>query len=209
MIRLVIIDDHALFIDGVKAMLKNDPEIAVKGTAFKGSEAISMIHDMEADVALMDINLPDIDGIALSKRLLEIRPSLRILAVTMHNEHSFIKQMLKNGATGYVLKNIGKEELIKAVKEVHQGKSYFSSEVTDTMMAGLMKKQAPGSPKLSRREKEVLELIVHEHTTQEIADKLCISLNTVESHRKNLLAKLGVRNSAGLVRVAMERNLLP
>ena len=138
----------------------------------------------------------------------------KVIAISMFNEESFVTEILNNGAKGYVLKNTGREELLKAIATVQSGKSYFSDDVTDTIMKGLMN-QRTGSkevkkdiPKISRREKEVLNLIVKEHTTQEIAKKLFISLKTVESHRSNLLAKLNARNTAGLVRIAMENNLI-
>jgi len=131
----------------------------------------------------------------------------------MHNEESFVTEILKYGALGYILKNTGKKELINAIESVYNGQSYFSEEVTETIMKSLVnhrtgsKKTNFIAPKISRREKDVLDLIVKEHTTQEIADALFISLKTVESHRRSLLTKLNVRNTAGLVRVAIENQL--
>ena len=130
------------------------------------------------------------------------------------NEESFVSEILNNGAKGYILKNTGREELLKAIRTVAKGDSYFSNEVTETIMKGLMNQRKASSknnaffPKLSRREKEVLKLIAQEFTTQEIADNLYISLKTVESHRSSLLSKLNARNSVGLVRIAMENHLL-
>ena len=132
----------------------------------------------------------------------------------MYNAESFVQDILKDGTKGYILKNTGREELLKAIRTVSRGESYFSKEVTEIIMKGLMSNRKAGSKstslftKISRREKEVLKLIVQEFTTQEIADNLYISLKTVESHRSSLLAKLNARNSAGLVRVAMENNLI-
>ena len=131
----------------------------------------------------------------------------------MHNEESFVMEILKYGAQGYILKNTGKKELITAIETVNAGQSYFSEEVTETIMKSLVsqrtgsKKTTTMAPKISRREKDVLELIMKEFTTQEIADTLFISLKTVESHRRSLLTKLNVRNTAGLVRVAIENQL--
>ena len=132
----------------------------------------------------------------------------------MFNEESFVTEILNNGAQGYILKNTGREELLKAIRTVNGGQSYFSKEVTQTIMKSLMKHRKGSSksqkffPKISRREKEVLKLIMEEFTTQEIANKLFISLKTVESHRSSLLAKLNARNSAGLVRIALENHVL-
>jgi len=155
-------------------------------------------------------------GIEVCKSLREAGDKTKIIAISMFNEESFVTEILNNGAQGYILKNTGREELLTAIKTVHGGKSYFSDEVTQTIMKGLMKQRRASKktnlghniPKVSRREKEVLRLIVQEHTTQEIANKLFISLKTVESHRSSLLGKLDARNSAGLVRIALENNLL-
>jgi DNA-binding NarL/FixJ family response regulator len=139
---------------------------------------------------------------------------VNIIAISMFNEESFVTEILNNGAQGYILKNTGREELLKAINTVMKGQSYFSKEVTHTIMKGLMKSRKASNsstkfiPKVSRREKEVLKLIMEEFTTQEIANKLFISLKTVESHRSSLLAKLNARNSAGLVRIALENNVL-
>jgi len=153
-------------------------------------------------------------GIDVVKRLSKENPNIKVLALSMYNEESFISEILNNGALGYILKNTGRTELLRAIKTVNQGQSYFSEAVTQTIMKGLVKKQEKENknpknlPKISRREKEVLGLIIEEHTTQEIAEKLFISLKTVESHRSSLLAKLNARNTAGLVRVAIRNNLL-
>jgi DNA-binding NarL/FixJ family response regulator len=164
------------------------------------------------DVILLDINLPDIDGVDLCKKIGALYPDINIIALTMYNEGSFISGMLKNGAKGYVLKNSDKGLLKEAIKTVHAGGSFFGEEVTKTLMQSMMPEtqtsKSGNIPKLTRREKEVLKLIVQEHTTPEMAEKLFISLNTVETHRKNLLQKLNVRNTAGLVRFAVENKLV-
>jgi DNA-binding NarL/FixJ family response regulator len=162
----------------------------------------------------LDVNLPGMDGIAVCKEITLHHTGVKVLAISMFNEESFVSEILNNGAKGYILKNTGREELLKAIRTVAQGESYFSKEVTETIMKGLMNqrkasaKTASFFPKLSRREKEVLKLIAQEFTTQEIADNLYISLKTVESHRSSLLSKLNARNSVGLVRIALENNLL-
>jgi len=164
-------------------------------------------------VILLDINLPGMNGIEVCQKLSKEYPEVKVLALSMHNEESFVTEILKHGAQGYILKNTGKKELLNAIQAVFSGQSYFSDEVTETIMKSLVsqksctKKSSILAPKISRREKDVLDLIVREHTTQEIADTLFISLKTVESHRRSLLTKLGVRNTAGLVRVALENQL--
>lgn len=214
MIKILIADDHAMFADGIASILKNEDSLEVVGQCLDGPSVIKFLQDKPADILLLDVNLPGMSGIDVCKEVTSKFKDTKVLAISMFNEESFVTEILNNGAMGYILKNTGREELMKAINTVLSGKSYFSDDVTQTIMKGLMKqrtaskKTEPELPKISRREKEVLELIIKEHTTQEIADELFISLKTVESHRSNLLAKLNARNTAGLVRIALEKNLL-
>lgn len=212
--KILIADDHAMFVDGIESILVTEPDIDIVGRCYTGQSVLDFVKEKDLDIILLDVNLPDINGIEVCKEALKMKPGLKILAITMFNEESFVQEILNNGAKGYILKNTGREELLKAIRTVSKGESYFSKEVTEIIMKGLMGKRKASSknttlfPKISRREKEVLKLIVEEFTTQEIADNLFISLKTVESHRSSLLAKMNARNSAGLVRVAIENNLL-
>lgn len=213
MIRVMIADDHNMFVDGIESLLGGLENIKVVGKCHTGTEIFDIVKDQEVDVLLLDINLPGMNGIEVSQKIAREYPNVKVLALTMHNEESFVTEIMKYGARGYILKNTDKQELITAIEQVYNGKSYFSEAVKDTIMKGLVtqrqgqKKNSVLIPKISRREKDVLDLIVKEFTTQEIADKLFISLKTVESHRRSLLTKLSVRNTAGLVRVALEHNL--
>jgi len=214
MTKILIADDHAMFADGISSILDKEADINVVGQCLDGLSVLEFLKTNKVDVLLLDVNLPGMSGIDVCKNVTEKYPAVKVIAISMFNEESFVTEILNNGAKGYVLKNTGREELLKAINTVLTGKSYFSDDVTETIMKGLMS-QRTGSkqtkkeiPKISRREKEVLDLIVKEHTTQEIANKLFISLKTVESHRSNLLAKMNARNTAGLVRITMEHNLL-
>jgi len=214
MINIAIADDHIMFVDGIESILQMENDISVIGRCFNGEEVLNFLEKSEVDILLLDVNLPKMNGIEVCEKALKLYPKIKILAISMFNEESYVSEILKKGALGYILKNTGREELIKAIKTVHAGKSYFSEEVTQTIMNSLLK-QRKGSqtkkafyPKISKREKEVLALIIEEHTTQEIADKLFISLKTVESHRSSLLGKLSARNTAGLVRIAIENKIL-
>lgn len=210
-IKVFIADDHQMVIDGIRLLLESDDEIVCVGTANNGNEAIQKLQEIATDVVLLDINMPEKNGIETCKALRTTHPNLRIIAISMLNEISPIKMMLKQGAMGYLLKNAGKEELLKAIKSVHIGERYFSAEVNDIIMdnlSGSRKKKSNPFPSLSRREKEILQLIIDEKTTQEIAKQLFISVGTVETHRRNMMNKLGVRNTAGLVRVSFEYDLL-
>lgn len=214
MIKILIADDHTMFVDGIDSIMKGIDDIKVAGRCYNGQSIIDFASSNDVDVVLLDVNLPDMSGIDVCKKLLTLKPDIKILAISMFNEESFVSEILNNGAKGYILKNTGREELLQAIRTVNDGETYFSEEVTQTIMNSLMKNRKASSksagfyPKISRREKEVLKLIVQEHTTQEIADKLFISLKTVESHRSSLLAKMNARNSAGLVRIALENNLI-
>ncbi|MEZ4779032.1 MAG: response regulator transcription factor [Flavobacteriaceae bacterium] len=211
MIKVVIVDDHKMVIDGMSLLLQNQAEIEVIGSALSGEEGVKLINEITPDVVLLDINMPGINGIDACKEMLKIQPQLKIIAISMHKESSLIKLMLSNGAKGYVLKNAGQDEVIEAIKEVYQGKTYLDETVNEIIVNSVSKssQQATQSPfpSLSRREKEILELILEEYTTQEIAEKLFISFGTVETHRRNMLIKTGARNTAGLVRIALEYEL--
>ncbi len=214
MIELVIADDHAMFVDGLDSILKDEVNISVKGKCYDGPSVIDFVKNNKIDIILLDINLPELNGIEVCKRLIETNGDIKIIAISMFNEESMVTEMLNNGAKGYILKNTGKDELIKAIETVHSGQTYFSKDVTQTIMNSLMKRRKKSAktnaflPKVSRREKEILKLIIEEYTTPEIAEKLFISLKTVETHRSSLLAKLNARNSAGLVRIAIENKIL-
>ena len=214
MIKVFIADDHRVLIDGIKSLLCDLDDIEVVGEALDGDATLTQLKQIEVDVLLLDINLPKKDGIEVCKILTKENPEIKVLALTMFNEASFIQGMLKSGAKGYLLKNSGRKEVVKAIRRVSEGESYFSEEVSNTLIQSIM----PGGdkktgtslliPKLTRREKEILQLIIEEYTNAEIAQKLFLSLSTVETHRKNLLSKVGARNTAGLVRIAIENQLL-
>jgi DNA-binding NarL/FixJ family response regulator len=214
MLKIAIADDHAMFVDGIESILSTEDSIQVVDKCFDGESVFTMLKKQDIDVILLDINLPDISGIEVAKRLYLEFPNVKVIALSMYNEESIVSEMLKNGAQGYILKNTGRTELVQAIETVASGQTYFSKEVTETIMGGLLKKNTPRKsdlfliPKLSLREKEVLALIVKEYTTPEIAEKLFISMKTAESHRANLISKLNVRNTAGLVRAAIQYKLL-
>jgi DNA-binding NarL/FixJ family response regulator len=210
-IRVLVVDDHQMFIQGIVAMFAEDEEIDIIDGCADGKAVLEQLQSVMADVVLLDINLPDMDGVDVCKKISALYPETKIIALTMYNEGSFITGMLKNGAKGYVLKNSDKNTLKEAIQTVYQGGSFFGEDVAQTLMQGMMpekQRSRTKGPKLTRREKEILNLIVQEHTTHEIAEQLFISLNTVETHRKNLLQKLNVRNTAGLVRFAVENGLV-
>lgn len=212
MIKVLIVDDHQVLIDGVKALFENDEEIQVTSEAINGTIAVERaIHDA-VDVVLLDINLPDISGFEVCKSIKQEKEEVKIIALTMHDEAGYITKMIKSGVDGYILKNAGKEEMVRAITSVFNDQRYFSPEVTESLVMGTQKPKKPKSTdfiqKITRREKEILQLIVEEYTTDEIAEKLFIGKTTVISHRKSLLRKLNAKNTAGLVKTAFEFGLL-
>ncbi len=214
MINILLADDHTMFVDGMESILKTESDLFVIGKCYDGPSVLEFVKSHKVDIVLLDVNLPGMSGIEVCKELTKVKPEVRVLAISMFNEESFVSEILNHGAKGYILKNTGRDELLVAIRTVGKGDSYFSTEVTETIMKSLMNQRKASSknsafiPKLSRREKEVLKLIAQEMTTQEIANNLFISLKTVESHRSSLLSKLNARNSVGLVRIAIENHLL-
>jgi len=212
MIRIFLTDDHQLVIDGMKLMISEAVDMQCVGFANNGQEALRQLDELEVDVIMLDINMEVMNGLETCRAVHTRYSQVKIIALSMLKEPSMVKQMLKNGASGYLLKNAGKAEVLEAIRRVYSGKKYYSSEVADAVMASLSAEPTKSNdtlfPGLTRREKQVLGLIVEEYTTQEIADELSIKFGTVETHRRNLLIKLGARNTAGLVRTCLEYGLL-
>ena len=203
-IKIFIVDDHYMVIEGIRSLLQNEKGIEWTGHATNADSCLAFLQQHQPDVILMDINLPGKSGIDLCKEVKEKYPSVFIIGLSTFNQQSFIHRMMDNGASGYVLKNASQEELIEGIETVMKGKTYLSIEAAQSLQ-----KNTDGSiPVLTRREKEVLELIAEGMTNNEIAGKLFISSTTVDTHRKNLLAKFDAKNTASLVKMAMQLQLL-
>jgi DNA-binding NarL/FixJ family response regulator len=202
--KVFIVDDHYMVIEGIRSLLQNESGIEWVGHASNAGSCLAFLRQQLPDVILMDINLPDKNGIELCKEVRQLYPSVFIIGLSTFNQQSFIQKMMENGASGYVLKNATQEELMEAIKAVANGKTYFSDEAA----LSLRKNNTGETPVLTRREKEVLELIADGMTNNEIAAKLFISVTTVDTHRKNLLAKFDARNIASLIKSAMQMQLL-
>ncbi|MFL5808416.1 MAG: response regulator, partial [Flavisolibacter sp.] len=207
MIRVFIVDDHPVVIEGIHALLQNEKDVEWVGQAMNAQSCLGFFVNNTADVVLMDINLPDMSGVDLCGVMKEKYPGVLVLGLSTFNQGIYIKKMMENGASGYILKNASKEELIRAIHAVRDGCIYFSGEVGDTLKAYQRSSMAV-VPVLSRRESEILALIAEGYTNPEMADKLYVSPFTIDSHRKNLLAKLNVKNTASLVKFAMDHHLI-
>jgi len=207
-IKVFIVDDHQIVVDGISSIFENDVQIKVVGHALSGVEALNQLSEVETDVLLLDINMPEMDGIEVVRQLTEQSIDIQILVLTMHNEPQFTKQLIELGVKGCMLKNAGKKEMIHAIQTVYEGNRYYGAEVTNTLFDSIDKSnKAVENAQLTKREVEVLKHIAQGLTTLEIAEKLFISTHTVETHRKNLLSKLGLSNSAALARYATKNHL--
>ena len=215
LIHVLVVDDHQMIRDGIRVALADIADIRVIGEAAHSAEALEKLRKHSSiHVVVMDVNLGDGEGgTETTRHIKEQYPEIAVLALTMLNEEPHITSMLRAGATGYILKDGGMDELMTAIRTVASGQNYFCKEVSTTVMNRLMTHsthhQPRGQPEaLTPREREVLQLIAEEFTNQEIAEKLFISPRTVDTHRRNLILKLNVKNTAGLVRYAIKQNLV-
>jgi DNA-binding NarL/FixJ family response regulator len=198
--RIFIVDDHYMIIEGIRSLLHNEKELEWMGHAMNAASCMAFLQLHQPNVILLDINLPDKNGIDLCKQIKSKYPKIQIIGLSSFNQQSYINKIMDNGASGYVLKNATKDELIDAIEYVVAGKKYYSEE------AALIIKKNEGAnlPIITRREKEVLLLISEGLTNNEIANKLFISVTTVDTHRKNLLSKFEAKNTATLIRMATQ-----
>jgi len=198
-----IVDDHYMVIEGIRSLLQYEKEIEWAGHAMSAASCLAFLERQLPDVILMDINLPDKSGIELCKEVRERYPSVFMIGLSTFSQQSFVRKMMENGASGYVLKNATRQELVAAIQDVVKGKLYLSEEASQ-----LLKQAGPAAVVLTRRENEVLELIAEGLTNNEIAQRLFISITTVDTHRKNLLMKLDAKNTAALVSRAVKLELI-
>lgn len=203
-IRVFITDDHYMVVEGIRSLLQHEKNIEWMGHAMNAVSCLAFLQQQLPDVIFMDINLPDKSGIDLCKEVKEKYPAIHVVGLSSFNQQSYIQKMVDNGASGYVLKNATREELIEAIEAVMAGNRFLSTEAAATVK----KKENSETPVITRREKEVLVLIADGLTNTEIAEKLFISTTTVDTHRKNLLAKFEVRNTATLIRMAVHHQFI-
>ena len=208
MIKILLVDDHKIFTEGIASLLLHEPDFEVVGECQKSEQVKEFLRKTTIDIILLDINLGGESGLDVCKYVVEYNSSIKILAMSMYNDESFITRMMKNGASGYILKNTSADELLKAIKTVYQGKLYQSVEVLEVILRGLSRQKQQEKSfyqiRFTRREKEVLDLIAKGKTTKQIASDLFISEKTVETHRSNLFSKFDVKNVTTLLKIAIE-----
>lgn len=205
-VKLLVVDDHPMLRGGIVSLFNSAENLEVIGEAANGAEAIQCVQKDKPDVVLMDINMDGKLDVLTTEEIKTKWPDVKVVAFSMHEEVQVIRRMLKAGASGYLLKNASHQELVKAIETVQRGESYYSQEVVEIMTNSLSPDgEDMSNIVLSNREKQVLHYVAKEYTNQEIADKIDISLRTVETHKRNLIKKLRVKNVVGLVRFALEQ----
>jgi DNA-binding NarL/FixJ family response regulator len=202
--KVFITDDHYMVVEGIRSLLQSEKDIEWIGNASNAASCMAFLQQQLPDVILMDISMPDKSGIELCKEVKEKYPSVFVIGLSTFNQASYISKMMEHGASGYVLKNASQQELIEAIETVMHGKTYFSHEAAQS----IAQNAHHGKPILTRREKEVLQLVVEGLTNGEIAQQLFVSIATVDTHRKNLMSKLDAKNTASLVRIAVQDQLI-
>jgi RNA polymerase sigma factor (sigma-70 family) len=212
-LRIVLADDHTILREGLRALLTADPDFEVVGEAQDGREAVRCVEKLEPDLLLMDLSMPRMSGMDAIREIKKRYPNTRIIALTVHKTEEYILTTLQAGADGYVLKDATQDELVMAIKNVMEGKSYLSPDISEKVIEGYLQGKESNQSlsaweTLSQREREVLKLIAEGFKNREIAEDLCISLKTVEKHRANLMKKLDLHNAAALTVYAVERGLV-
>lgn len=209
-IRIVLVDDHKILREALRAVLEREADIAVVGEAENGHEAIQIVRELRPDLVLMDNGMPQMSGIETTRHLLREFPELKVLALSTFSDRRIILQMLDAGASGYVVKSAGQNELLRAIRSVALGRTYVCPEASSMIAEGIRGNQPTGKmreDRLGRREREVLQLLAEGHTSPEIAEKMYIAASTVEVHRRNIMRKLDIHNVAELTKYAIRNGL--
>jgi DNA-binding NarL/FixJ family response regulator len=207
-IRVLLADDHSLMRAGIRALLKEVPGVEVVGEANNGQQALDLVEEMKPDIVLMDIMMPEMNGLDATKRVVARHPKVRVIMLSMNASEEHVLHALRAGASGYLLKNIGPEELEGAIRAVVQGDKHITAAVAKHVLAGLVDEGKSSLERLTPRQREVLQLIAEGKTSKQIAKRLGISLRTAEEHRSDLMKKLDIHDVAGLTRYAMRVGLI-
>jgi DNA-binding NarL/FixJ family response regulator len=217
--RILLADDHDVVRSGLRALLRTSPDVAIVGEAVDGEEAVRMAQETKPDVVIMDISMPNLDGIAATKMIKQKLPGVKVVILTVHEDEEYAYQVLNAGASGYVLKNAGKKDIFKAIESAMSGQRFFSPGISNIIVESFIKRaneQPKSEPQpvstsdqpLTKRELEVLKYIALGQTNRQIADTLFLSFRTVNTHRANIMAKLDIHETAGLVRYAISIGLV-
>ena len=211
-IKLLIADDHQIILDGLKVLLDQVDQFEIVGMATTGEEVLRKVQETEElDIVILDINMPEKDGIEVTTEIKSSYPEIKILIVTMYNRQEFVKSLMEIGVDGYILKNAGRDELVRAIHSLNKGEPFYSKEITKTVIMSYQKQRVFDNTmdiQISDREKDIIRLISDGLSTQEIGEKLFLSTHTINTHRKNILSKLNVKNSAGVIRYGIQTGIV-
>jgi DNA-binding NarL/FixJ family response regulator len=208
-IRIIIADDHGVVAEGLKHVVEAQPDMQVVALAVDGRDAVRQARDLQPDVVLMDLSMPELNGADATRAILERDPKCRVIVLSMYSEREYVRRALKAGAAGYVVKRSAAKEVVDAIRAVNAGQRYLSPRVADVVLDDYAGDGADDLlSKLSQREREVLQLLAEGHTGAQIAERLSLSQKTVETYRARLVEKLGIRDVAGLVRFAIQRGIV-
>ncbi|MGY2576017.1 response regulator [Vibrio sp. C8] len=208
MIKLVLADDHRLMQDGLKSRLEREENLEILSCVGTGADALKATLTLKPDVLLLDINMPNMNGIEMLEKLSQSKSETAVIMLSMHDSKDYVVRSVKAGAKGYVLKDVGSEELVMAINQVAQGRSYLCPQASDRLLEQINDKPEPQDDELSKREFDVLRLIVNGACNKDIADTLHISVRTVETHRLRIKKKLGATSTAALVKLALDKGLV-
>jgi DNA-binding NarL/FixJ family response regulator len=210
-IKIVLVDDHQMFRDGVKAVLSDEANIEIVGEVGNGNDLYKLLDSVSIDLIITDISMPEISGIEITKYVSEKFPDIKILILSMHTNEEFITKALSSGANGYLPKDTSMSELLDAINTIYKGDNYFNKTISDTILKSVIDKSKNGNSdnkSLTNREKEIVAHVVDGLTNKEIADKLCISIRTVDSHKNNIMQKLQLKSSVELVKYAIKNKII-
>lgn len=212
-IRILIADDHQLILNGISDMFRSTKQYKIIGKVENGEDAVEQAVKLKPDLIFMDISMPIMNGIKATKIIVSKLPSVKILILTQHEEKEYVKQALKSGASGYLLKNSKKDKFIEAIETVIAGGHYLSQQISEQMISDIISSNTDSEKvkeevTLTRREKEIIKKIADELNNQEIADELFISLRTVETHRRNIMQKLKLKSVVSLLKYASQHNII-
>jgi len=210
-IRILLADDHRLMSSGLRSLLGKEPDMAVVGEAYDGRMAVRLAEELAPHVVVLDVTMPDLNGIEAARQILKRTPATKVLALSMHCDHRYVSEMLLAGASGYLVKDCALEELAQAIRVVHDGQRYLSPKVTSAVVDEYVRRLGGDRPKamsvLTNREREVLQLLAEGRTTKQIARRLHVSPKTIETHRRQLMQKLDLHSVAELTKFAVKEGI--
>lgn len=210
-IKIILADDHQLFREGLANLLADFPEIEVIAQAVNGKDAIDKARQLNPDVVIMDINMPDLDGVEATAQLLKEEPDIKVIGLSMHIDKQYIKGMLEAGSSGYLFKNCSYDELIKAIQTVYKGKTYLGEKITEILIQEYLTKEEIGpstSSELTDRESEILKLIAEGISVSDISTQLFVSIKTINTHKQHILEKLSLKTTTDLVKYALKKGII-